>query len=222
MFQINRVIHGEQHDERILPLKFYMHRVTAPHCSKDVLKRVMRTAAYSVALLFLVSCSSFSQSRDNIALSPGAHFAIGFSPNGSAFEIIVNGIRQAEKSILVAAYSFSSKPIATALLEAHNRGVRVQVIADKKSNTGKYSAATFLANKGVPVRVNGNYRIFHHKFMVIDGLHVETGSFNYSASAVSKNAENVLMIRNLEEIAEIYTRQWNLLWEESEPVQPNY
>lgn len=186
------------------------------------LKQIMKTAVYILTLILLISCSSHGQTQDQISLSPNTKIEIGFSPNGSSLDIILRGIQQAQKSILVAAYSFTSKPISTALLEAHNRGISVQVIADKKSNSGKYSAVTFLANHGVPVRVNGNYQIFHHKFMVIDGLHVETGSFNYSAAAVNRNAENVLMIWNTKEIAEKYTQQWNILWDESEIIKPNY
>ena len=149
-------------------------------------------------------------------------FEAGFSPRGSSLDIILKGIHSAERSILVAAYSFTSKPIAAALLEAHKRGVDVRVVADKKGNSGRYTAVTFLANQGVPVRVNGRYAIFHHKFMVIDGRHLETGSFNYSAGAVDKNAENVLLLRDVPDLAGIYGREWEKLWNESEPVEARY
>ena len=184
-----------------------------------------KSSGIAVRTLIMILVSVLLCSCMVRGVEPGStetKFEVGFSPKGSSLDIILKGIRQAEKSILVAAYSFTSKPIAAALLEAHRRGVKVQVIADKNSNTGRYSAVTFLANQGVPVRLNGNYRIFHHKFMVFDGLHVETGSFNYSAAAVDKNAENVLMIYDNKYLADIYTRQWNLLWEESMEVKPNY
>jgi phosphatidylserine/phosphatidylglycerophosphate/cardiolipin synthase-like enzyme len=153
-----------------------------------------------------------------VSASPRTKFEVGFSPNGSSLEIILEGIQQAKKSILVAAYSFTSKPVSSALVDAHKRGVKVQVIADKKSNTGQYSAVAFLADQGVAVRLNGNYQIFHHKFMVFDGRHVETGSFNYSAAAVNKNAENVLMILNNKPVAAMYVQQWQSLWNESVDV----
>ena len=159
----------------------------------------------TITLVSVILCLAIAQSALPAPIE--TKFEVGFSPNGSSLEIILGGIQQAKESILVAAYSFTSKPISTALLDAHKRGVKVQVIADKKSNSGKYSAVTFLANQGVPVRLNGNYNIFHHKFMVFDGLHVETGSFNYSASAVNKNAENVFMIFDNKSIADIYTQQ---------------
>ena len=109
-------------------------------------------------------------------LSAGAGFNLGLSPKGGAEAVILKGVRTAEKSMKVAAYSFTSKTIATALLDAHRRGVVVQVVADAKSNSGKYSAVSFLANQGVPVWVNGNYAIFHHEFMVFDSRNVQTGS----------------------------------------------
>ena len=107
-----------------------------------ILKRVTKITAYTIALSLLVACSSSGHTQDQISLSTNTKYEIGFSPNGSSLDIILKGIQQSEKSILVAAYSFTSKPIATALLDAHNRGVSVQVIADKKSNSGKYSAVS--------------------------------------------------------------------------------
>ena len=105
---------------------------------------------------------------------PAAHgadlsYELGFSPNGESLQIVLRGISEAKESVLVAAYSFTSKPVSEALLEAHRRGVKVSVVADQKGNSGRYTAVNFLANQGVPVRLNGQYAIMHHKFMVIDG-----------------------------------------------------
>ena len=155
-------------------------------------------------------------------LSQSATFELGFSPRGQSLSIILNGIRRAENCIIVAAYSFTSRPISTALLEAHRRGVNVRVIADSRANNNRHTAVTFLANNGVPVRVNDRYAIFHHKFMIFDEQHVQTGSFNYSAAAVDRNTENVLLLRNVPEIAELYVREWQRLWNESIDVRPNY
>jgi len=152
----------------------------------------------------------------------GAQFDVGFSPKNGALEIILNGIQNARKEILIASYSFTSKPIATALLNARKRGIKVLLVADQKSNIGKYSAAQFLANQDVPVRLNGNYPIHHHKFMIIDHKHLELGSFNYSAAAANKNAENALLLLNVKPIADIYAREWKRLWDEATPLLKNY
>ncbi|QND84634.1 Putative nuclease [Chromobacterium vaccinii] len=155
-------------------------------------------------------------------LPAGADYEVGFSPKAGGLVLVLQGIDGAKSSILVAAYSFTSKPIAESLLNAHKRGVKVQVVADEKSNRKGYSAAQFLANQGVPVRLNGNYAIFHHKFMVIDGQHVETGSFNYSAAAASRNAENVLLLRNVKPLASQYATEWARLWDEAMPLPKAY
>jgi phosphatidylserine/phosphatidylglycerophosphate/cardiolipin synthase-like enzyme len=54
-----------------------------------------------------------------------------FSPHGGATEAIVKEIDSAKKEILVQAYSFTSTPIAKALVNAHKRGVHVEVVLDK-------------------------------------------------------------------------------------------
>jgi phosphatidylserine/phosphatidylglycerophosphate/cardiolipin synthase-like enzyme len=92
----------------------------------------------------------------------------------------------------------------------------------QKGNSGRYSAVTFLANQGVPVRTNSRYAIHHHKFIVVDGRHVQTGSFNYSAAAVGKNAENVLVVRDAPALAEQYAAEWQRLWDEAEPLPARY
>ncbi|MDH0342040.1 phospholipase D family protein [Chromobacterium haemolyticum] len=155
-------------------------------------------------------------------LPAGASFDAGFSPRAGALDTVLKGISAAKQQILVAAYSFSSKPVATALLDAQRRGVKVFVVADRKDNSTKYSAAQFLANYGVPVRLNGNYAIFHHKFMVIDNDSLELGSFNYSAAAAERNAENVLLLWHVPGLADTYAREWKRLWDEAEPLPKAY
>ena len=171
-----------------------------------------------VACLFLPGCPHPPQQSPPVNSS----VELAFSPRGGSLKLVLSFIAAAEKSIQVAAYSFTSKPVAEALLAAHKRGVSVRVVADKRGNSGQYSAVTFLANQGLPVRLNGKYAIHHHKFMVIDGRHVQTGSFNYSAAAVNKNAENVLVLRNAPEPAARYTAEWQRLWDGAEPLAARY
>lgn len=149
---------------------------------------------------------------------------VGFSPSKShdAQNTVLSIINGARHSLDVAAYLFTSKPIAEALLDARQRGVSVRVVADQKANSDKYTAVTFLANHQVPVRLNGQYAIMHNKFIVADGQSVETGSFNYTISADKRNAENALLIRNAPELAAKYQREFNRLWSESSPLKSHY
>jgi len=98
------------------------------------------------------------------------------------------------------------------------RGIDVRVVVDKSNATARYTAATFLANQGVPVRVDYRYAIMHDKFMVVDGDEVETGSFNFTAAAEKSNAENVIVLHD-PAVAQRYGQEWDQLWAESEEMK---
>jgi phosphatidylserine/phosphatidylglycerophosphate/cardiolipin synthase-like enzyme len=105
------------------------------------------------------------------------------------------------------AYSFTSYRIAKALLDAHKRGVKVEVILDKSQRTDQYSSATFFGNDRIPVKIDSVHAIAHNKVMVIDGETVITGSFNFTKAAEENNAENLLVIQD-KKLAERYTKNW--------------
>jgi len=139
-----------------------------------------------------------------------------FSPNQGATQLVIKTIGEAKKTIRVAAYNFTSKPIGEALVEAQNSGVDVEVVLDKSQRTGRGSLYLFLKESGVPTRINEKYHIMHDKFMLIDGKTLETGSFNYTKSAEENNAENVLVVRRNRKVDEDYASQWEKLWAEAE------
>jgi phosphatidylserine/phosphatidylglycerophosphate/cardiolipin synthase-like enzyme len=139
-----------------------------------------------------------------------------FTPGGNCTEQIVKVVGEAQRSILVQAYSFTSAPIAKALLDAHKRGVEVQVILDKSQRTEQYSSADFLANQGVPTVIDANHAIAHNKIMIIDGETILTGSFNFTKAAQEKNAENLLMIKD-QALAAQYTENWDAHRQHSQP-----
>jgi phosphatidylserine/phosphatidylglycerophosphate/cardiolipin synthase-like enzyme len=144
-----------------------------------------------------------------------------FSPNGGATQAIINEISNAKTEILVQAYSFTSTPIAKALIEAHKRGVKVEAILDKSQRKETYTEATFLAHMKVPTYIDDKHAIAHNKIMIIDKATVITGSFNFSKAAEEKNAENLLVIKS-KELANVYIDNWMKHKEHSEPYQPRY
>lgn len=127
-----------------------------------------------------------------------------FSPSGGATEAIVSEIHGARQEVLVQAYSFTSKPIAKALLDAKRRGMKIEAVLDKSNATAKYSAATFLANAGIPVLIDSAHAIAHNKIMIIDRATLITGSFNFTSAAETKNAENLLVIKGNKPLVEKY------------------
>jgi phosphatidylserine/phosphatidylglycerophosphate/cardiolipin synthase-like enzyme len=130
-----------------------------------------------------------------------------FSPRDGATEAIVREIGQARSEIRIQAYSFTSAPIAEALLKAHKRGIKVEVILDKSQRTQKYSSSTFLANARIPTYIDAEHAIAHNKIIIIDRSVVITGSFNFTKAAEENNAENLLVIRSTE-VAKPYIDNW--------------
>ena len=144
-----------------------------------------------------------------------------FSPNGGCTDAIVKEIGAAKSEILVQAYSFTSAPIAKALVDAHKRGVKVEAILDKSQRSEKYSSATFLANSKIPTFIDARHAIAHNKIMIIDSSTVITGSFNFTKAAEEKNAENLIIIKS-RELAGIYIDNWNKHRQHSDPYAARY
>jgi phosphatidylserine/phosphatidylglycerophosphate/cardiolipin synthase-like enzyme len=162
---------------------------------------------------FLLPACTYSPADDTPRPLPPVE--VFFSPNGGCTDAIAKEIHDAKSSILVQAYSFTSSPIAKALVSAKRPGMRIEVILDKSQRTEKYSSADFLHNMGIPVRIDARHAIAHNKIIIIDGETVTTGSFNFTKSAEQSNAENLLIIRD-KALADKYTANWNKHAEHSE------
>ncbi len=173
-----------------------------------------RTILLSV-LVLVVGCDKL---RTNTTTVPPNQVAVYFSPNGGCTEAIADALNGAKTSVLVQAYSFTSKPIANALVDAHKRGVSVQVILDKSNVGERYSSADFVAHAGIPTYIDDKHPIAHNKVMVIDAQVVITGSFNFTKAAETENAENLLVI-NSTDLAAKYTKNWQEHLAHSEKYQ---
>jgi phosphatidylserine/phosphatidylglycerophosphate/cardiolipin synthase-like enzyme len=87
-----------------------------------------------------------------------------------------------------------SNQLLVSLVDAHKRGVTVEVILDNggslaevaQSNTG---AARFLKKAGIPVFFDSEEVTTHAKFLVIDNSIAVFGSTNWTYHALAKNNE---------------------------------
>lgn len=154
-----------------------------------------------------------------LAVAPAAIAApdiqVGFSPEGSARHLVLETIGTAQHSLQMLAYAFQATDITQALVEAKKRGVNVRIVIDKKRNLGKASkrAMDFVSRNGVELRTSDHFHLQHDKTIIVDGTTVETGSFNYAASAETANSENVVVIRNQPDITRQYVEHWQSRWE---------
>jgi len=137
------------------------------------------------------------------------YFSLVDDPEGA----IIEQLNKAGKSIDIAMYYFTDRNLANAVIDAHNRGVRVRVYLDKDQKEAKYSKSRYLAKHGVTILYSSNSYLMHHKFAVIDNEVVITGSYNWTASAGERNNENLIVIRD-PPLASRYKQEFYRLWSE--------
>jgi phosphatidylserine/phosphatidylglycerophosphate/cardiolipin synthase-like enzyme len=136
---------------------------------------------------------------------------IYFTPPADVAAAVIEVIDQSKTEVLVQAYGFTHNAIAQSLVRAHHRGVKVRVLLDQKTQTSNRYVIGVLTDADIAVRQDGKHAIAHNKVMVIDQIVVITGSFNFTNSAETRNAENVLILKS-PDLAQQYRMQWQHHW----------
>jgi phosphatidylserine/phosphatidylglycerophosphate/cardiolipin synthase-like enzyme len=145
-----------------------------------------------------------------------------FTPWDDAEGALIREIGAARKQLRVQAYLVTSRNIANALTAAHERGVKVEVLADRDMVTkGSNSLVPQLHAAGIAVRLETRYAAAHNKILLIDAEGdapvVITGSYNFTFSAQARNAENVLILRGNRALARAYLDNWRRHRDEALP-----
>ncbi len=142
-----------------------------------------------------------------------------FSPQGGIGQKLVRIYRGAKSDIRVAMYSLTVKGQANALIAAHKRGVNVQVVLDTNLGRQKTSMSKTLAGAGIPVRhVGPSGGSMHHKFIIVDGKLLATGSYNISNDAEDHSNEAMLFITD-KKVIDSFAGEFDRLWQKGKQVQ---
>ncbi|HEY7157198.1 MAG TPA: phospholipase D family protein [Gemmataceae bacterium] len=132
-----------------------------------------------------------------------------FSPKGGCTDAIVREIQRARREVLVLAYSFTSKAIAQALVDAKLRGVHVDIVLDFSNEHEVYSDLHFFLEQGLTPMIDAHHAIAHNKVMIIDNRTLLTGSFNFTQHAENDNGENLLVIKGHPELIRAYKENFH-------------
>lgn len=156
-----------------------------------------------------------------VALTAGT-MQVLFTPGDDIEGAVVEAVRVAKSEVLVQAFTFTSRTIARALVEAHARGVKVRVTADAaEAARADNSRVAELAAAGVAVLLDDRFQSAHNKVMVIDADSgpgtVITGSFNWSYAAQRRNAENVVIFRGQRAVSMRFRQNWERLASDARP-----
>jgi phosphatidylserine/phosphatidylglycerophosphate/cardiolipin synthase-like enzyme len=179
----------------------------------------MRAATAAAGALAIVV---FAAGASAVADSPpatGARLAAtgsietAFTPGDRIDNLIIAAIAAAKREVLVNAYSFTQRRISGALIAARKRGVSVQVIADsQQAATLPQNVLLELVKGGVDVWLDSNYQAAHNKVVIVDADTANattiTGSYNFTVAAQWHNAENIVILRDNQEVARAYRDNW--------------
>jgi phosphatidylserine/phosphatidylglycerophosphate/cardiolipin synthase-like enzyme len=179
-------------------------------------------------LLAAVSLGASSKNKEPAKPAPPvvdkeAQCELRFSPDGGCTAAIVEELEDAEKTIQVLAYSFTSDPITEALLRAKARGVEVRAIIDNGRTAEKSGDVFKLYQAGVEAYSDGAHAIQHQKVILIDAdtprARVILGSFNFTGAAEHSNSENLMIVKD-QEVAKAFATNWELHRGHSKPYAP--
>ena len=139
--------------------------------------------------------------------------------------LIISHIRNSKTEIKIAVAWFTQKQLYDAVLDALERGVKVSLIMMKDFiNCGIYGLPlqSFVDKGGVLHFVSNRGWTMHNKFCLFDNCMVVSGSYNWTYSAETRNAENVIATDD-EIVCSRFDDYFNRLWEESfaEETVPN-
>jgi phosphatidylserine/phosphatidylglycerophosphate/cardiolipin synthase-like enzyme len=124
---------------------------------------------------------------------------------GGPDEELVRSMDRAGYALDVAVFRLDLWSVRDALLRAHRRGVNVRVVAES-DNLGEEEIQD-LIQEGIEVRDDGLDSLMHHKFVIIDGLQVWTGSMNLTVNGAYRNDNNLVGLRSTM-VAEDYQREF--------------
>lgn len=139
------------------------------------------------------------------------------NPAGSIEEKLLAFINAAQTSIHIASFEFNMPRVADALIAAKARGVDVRWVTDDENGLGidaqpNRGQFTRLMAGGIEVKDDaGRSALMHNKFWIFDRQILWTGSTNITVNGIYKQNNNVIVLRS-PEIAFIYEREWEELW----------
>ena len=136
---------------------------------------------------------------------------------GSALAEMRHLIREAKEEVHCGLFALTHSGLIDELIDAQRRGVKVHLALDRNAGYGS-SAKGYqrLREAGIRVRLSEGMQLLHHKFLLIDGKTLISGSANWTKAAFNQNSDCLLILRNLNpQQQKVMMRIWRRLETES-------
>ncbi len=136
--------------------------------------------------------------------------APGEEQDSEVDDSLVDLIDASTTTLDLALYEFELPAVISAVEAAWDRGVDIRMVGDgDEVDEAGYVA---LDRLGVPMELRpAGSRIMHHKFAVVDGQAVWTGSTNVSHNGVHRNNNHVVAVRS-SDMAAAYTHEFEQMF----------
>jgi len=164
-----------------------------------------------LSLLVIFFLCGWSQKIYLPPLPPEKRYSIYFSPQDHLYPHLISLIKEAKESIYAAFYKIEIPELASALLKAHQRGLKVKVFTDDLTSKNKDSQYFYLRKFGIIKKDEDEESFMHHKFCIIDKKIVWTGSFNPTFRGTKEN-NNVIIIKS-PTLALKFLQEFERLWQ---------
>jgi len=144
---------------------------------------------------------------------------------GTSLHRFLHYLDSAKHTLDICVFNITDNRISNTIREIHHRGVQVRIITDDDQISNLGSDILDLNKSGIPVRIDNAKSFMHHKYAIIDGSLLISGSFNWTKNASAENRENV-MVTNDKSLVDPFIDNYEGLWKEFEKntnlnVQPH-
>jgi len=134
-----------------------------------------------------------------------------FFPSEDSFAKLLDFINAAKKTLDIAIFNFSDNQLSRAVVAAKTRGVAVRLIADAEQTKNPGNDIAKLSQSGIAVRADTSPYMMHNKFALVDAAWLETGSYNWTASARTHNRENIVITSDVGLVA-AFRAEFDKMW----------
>jgi phosphatidylserine/phosphatidylglycerophosphate/cardiolipin synthase-like enzyme len=163
-------------------------------------------------VLILGGSSSQPSSTDGAA-SLGCESTLNYAPKVNLEETDVALISSAAKTINLAAYSLTDRPVIAAIDLARRRGVAVRLVLDRTQGHA-YDELSDLSDR---IRLKRAGPIMHLKSYSLDGRTLRSGSANLSSSGL-RLQDNDLMVSCEPRFVAAFDERFEEMWSAAQPL----
>jgi len=153
----------------------------------------MKSGVYGTNKKSVLKYNNLTMNYQNLSYKISTYFC----PQDDCLTPVLDVLDSAENEILFASFAFTNDDIVAKLKMKKYQGVNVSGVMESRSKGLKGSDYEDMKDSFNLV-LDKNKNTMHHKFFVVDGRYIITGSMNPTGSGVKYNDENIIIIENVE------------------------